>query len=94
MKILAGLSSTSEKTSLLRFRRLTVLVQLLVDLPPAWESAEVAVVNEEACMNFSAYIGRMRGFFRVGTVYGIGWNALVFHELYGVLKFGAVAVSP
>ena len=92
--MLARLSSTSEKASPPWFRRLTVLVQFLIDLPPTWKTAEVAVVYEEVSMDFSAYVGRMRGFFRVGTVHGIRRHAIVLHELYGVLKFGAVTVGP
>ncbi len=50
------LTSTSEKASLLRFRRFTVFIQLLIDLPPTRKPAEVAVVNEQVCMDFSAYV--------------------------------------
>ena len=92
--MLARLSSASEKTSLPRFRCLAVFVQLLIDLPPARESAEVAVVDEKVCMDFSANIRGVGRLFWVGTVHRIGRDAVVFHELYGVLKFRAVAVSP
>ena len=88
------LTSSSEKASPPWFRRLTVLVQFLIDLPPTWKTAEVAIVYEEVRMDFSADVGGVRGFFRVGTVHGIRQDAVVLHELYGVLKFSAVTVGP
>ena len=88
------LTSSSEKASPPWFRRLTVLVQFLIDLPPTWKTAEVAIVYEEVCMDFSADIGGVVSFFWVGTVHGIRRDAVVLHELHSVLKFRAVAVGP
>ena len=89
-----GLSAAAKPTFLFWQWRIRFLVELLINLAPAWESAEVAVVDEQVCMDFSAYIGRMRGFFWVGTVHGIRRDAVVLHELYGVLKFGTVTIGP
>ena len=94
MKILKGLTPTSEKASLLRFWCLTVLIQLLIDLAPTRKSSKVAIVDEEVCMDFSTYIRRVRGFFRIRSVDCIWRYALVLHEFNCVLKLGAVAVGP
>ena len=81
-----GLPSSPKKSSILRFWRLAVLIQLLINLAPTWESAEVAVVNEEVCVDFSAYVGGVCGFFRVRSVHCVWRDALVLHELNGVLE--------
>ena len=94
MNVLVQLTSTSEKTSLPRFRCLTVLVQLLVDLSPARKTAEIAVVDKEVCMDFSADIGWVGSFFWVRAVDRVRRDPLIFHELNGVLKFRPVAVRP
>ena len=94
MKALVKLTSTAEKASPPWFRRLTVLVELLINLPPTRESPEVAVVDEEVCMDFSAYIRRMRGFFWVRAVHCIGFNTTVYHELVRFLECAAVSIRP
>ena len=77
MKVMVRLTSTSEKTSLPRFRCLAVFVKLLVDLSPARKSSEVAVVNEEVGVDFSADVGRVGSFFWVRAVHCIGFNTTV-----------------
>ena len=94
MKALVRLTSTSEKTSLLRLRRLTVLIELLINLPPAWESAEVAIVYEKVCVDFSADVGRVCGFFWVRAVHSIGLNTTVYHELVRFPEGAAMSVGP
>jgi len=89
-----GISAAAKPTFLFWQWRIRLFVELLINLPPTWKTAEVAVVDEEVCVDFPAYIGGVRGFFWVGTVYGIRRDTVVLHELYGVLKFGAVAVGP
>ena len=89
-----GLSAAAKPTFLFWQWRIRFLVELLINLAPAWESAKITVVDEEVCMDFSTYIRRMRGFFRVRAIHRIRRDAVVLHELYGVLKFGAVTVSP
>ena len=53
-------------------------MEVLVDLAPAWEAAEVAVVYEEVGVDFTADVGRMGIFFRVGAVDGVGRDAAFF----------------
>jgi len=53
-------------------------VEVLVDLAPAWEAAEVAVVYEEVGVDFAADVGRVGIFFRVGAVDGVGRDAALF----------------
>ena len=87
-------SAAAKPTFLFWQWRIRLFVELLINLAPSWKSAEVAVVDEEVCMDFSTYIRRMRGFFWVGTVHRIRRDAVVLHELHSVLKFRAVAVGP
>ena len=89
-----GLSAAAKPTFLFWQWRIRLFVELLINLAPTWKTAEVAIVYEEVCMDFSADIGGVVSFFWVGTVHGIRRHAIVLHELYGVLKFGAVAVGP
>jgi len=81
MKVRVRLTSVSEKASLLGFRSLTVIIELLINLSPSRESAKVAVVNEEVCIDFSTYVRRVWSFFWVRAVYCIGFNTTVYHEL-------------
>ena len=56
MKVLARLTSTSEKASLPRFRGLTVFIEFLINLSPPWESAKVAVVNEKVGIDLATHV--------------------------------------
>ena len=69
--------SAAEPTFLLLWR-FAGFVEVLVDLAPAWEAAEVAVVYEEVGVDFAADVGRVRLFFRVGAVDGVGRDAALF----------------
>ena len=94
MKVLAGLTSTSEKASPLRFRRLTVLVEFLIDLTPARESAEVTVVDEQVCIDLTANIRRVRSLFWVRAVHCIRLNTTIYHELVCFLEGATMSVRP
>ena len=58
-----GLSAAAKPTFLFWQWRIRLFVELLINLAPTWKTAEVAVVYEEVCMDFSADIGGVRGFF-------------------------------
>ena len=58
--------------------RFAGFVEVLVDLAPAWEAAEVAVVYEEVGVDFAADVGRVGIFFWVRAVDGVGRDATFF----------------
>ena len=94
MKALVKLTSTAEKASPPWFRRLTILVELLINFPPSRESAEITVIDEEVCIDLATHVCRVGSFFWVRAVHCIRLYTTVYHELVCFLECAAVSVRP